>query len=275
MRYTKASNKLNLKIIIPIFAATLIGTIWMLLSKNNIGEIGLTDNYQAKQIIWHDETKYKGISISVNTTKDQFNEGRSTILVVTPVTQNKTINKTLRQLSQKFIDEFYKEAKKQESSYKKYVAETNLEAATFITNYVQHFDVSFVSEDYIAFIFNQHTNTGGSGNDSISSRIFHRASGKEIYLSDFFSNDTYLSTLSEISRTKLHKKYPQENNIFIEDGTTPKQENFDSVVLTQKGLLISFDKYQVAPGSEGIVKILIPFKDLSEFLLPKIKELFQ
>jgi hypothetical protein len=59
------------------------------------------------------------------------------------------------------------------------------------------------------------------------------------------------------------------------NGTTPKQENFDSVVLTQKGLLISFDKYQVAPGSEGIVKILIPFKDLSEFLSPKIKELFQ
>jgi hypothetical protein len=37
--------------------------------------------------------------------------------------------------------------------------------------------------------------------------------------------------------------------------------------------LISFDKYQVAPGSEGIVKILVPFKDLSEFLLPQMKEL--
>jgi hypothetical protein len=45
--------------------------------------------------------------------------------------------------------------------------------------------------------------------------------------------------------------------------------------LTQTGLLISFDKYQVAPGSEGIVKILVPFKDLSEFLLPQMKELFQ
>jgi hypothetical protein len=44
------------------------------------------------------------------------------------------------------------------------------------------------------------------------------------------------------------------------------------VVLTQTGLLISFDKYQVAPGSEGIVKILVPFKDLSEFLLPQMKE---
>jgi hypothetical protein len=56
---------------------------------------------------------------------------------------------------------------------------------------------------------------------------------------------------------------------------TPKQENFDSMVLTQKGLLISFDKYQVAPGSEGIVEILVPFKDLSEFLSPQMKELFQ
>jgi hypothetical protein len=55
----------------------------------------------------------------------------------------------------------YKEAQKQESAYKKYIAKTNLESATFITNYVQNFDVSFVSEYYIAFVFNQHTNTGG------------------------------------------------------------------------------------------------------------------
>jgi hypothetical protein len=213
--------------------------------------------------------------ISVNITRNQLNEDRSTILVATPVTKNKTINKTLQQFSQKFIDKFYKEAQKQESAYKKYIAKTNLESATFITNYVQNFDVSFVSEDCIAFVFNQHTNTGGSGNDSTSSKIFYRASGKEIYLPDLFSDDTYLSTLSEISRTKLHKKYSQGNNTFIKDGTTPKQENFDSMVLTQKGLLISFDKYQVAPGSEGIVEILVPFKDLSEFLSPQMKELFQ
>jgi hypothetical protein len=59
-------------------------------------------------------------------------------------------------------------------------------SATFITNYVQNFDVSFVSEDYIAFVFNQHTNTGGSGNDSTSSKIFYRASGKEIYIVEGF-----------------------------------------------------------------------------------------
>jgi hypothetical protein len=46
----------------------------------------LTNNYQAKQIIWQDETKHEGIS--VNTTKDQLNEDRSTILVATPVTKN-------------------------------------------------------------------------------------------------------------------------------------------------------------------------------------------
>jgi hypothetical protein len=51
------------------------------------------------------------------------------------------INETLQQFSQKFINEFYKEAQKQESAYKKYIAKTNLESATFITNYVQNFDV--------------------------------------------------------------------------------------------------------------------------------------
>jgi ribonucleotide reductase beta subunit family protein with ferritin-like domain len=60
----------------------------------------------------------------------------NSILVATPVTKNKTINETLQQFSQKFINEFYKEAQKQESAYKKYIAKTNLESATFITNYV-------------------------------------------------------------------------------------------------------------------------------------------
>jgi hypothetical protein len=129
-------NKLNLKIIAPISVAILIGTIWILSGKNSTEETRLTNNYQAKQIIWHDETKHEGIS--VNTTKDQLNEDRSTILVATPVTKNKTINETLQQFSQKFINEFYKEAQKQESAYKKYIAKTNLESATFITNYVQN-----------------------------------------------------------------------------------------------------------------------------------------
>jgi hypothetical protein len=55
-----------------------------------------------------------------------------------------TLGSALQQFSQKFINEFYKEAQKQESAYKKYIAKTNLESATFITNYVQNFDVSFV-----------------------------------------------------------------------------------------------------------------------------------
>jgi hypothetical protein len=99
-------NKLNLKIIAPISVAILIGTIWILSGKNSTEETRLTNNYQAKQIIWHDETKHEGIS--VNTTKDQLNKDRSTILVATPVTKNKTINETLQQFSQKFINEFYK-----------------------------------------------------------------------------------------------------------------------------------------------------------------------
>jgi hypothetical protein len=40
-------NKLNLKIIAPIFVALLMSTIWILSSKNNTGETKLTNNYQA------------------------------------------------------------------------------------------------------------------------------------------------------------------------------------------------------------------------------------
>jgi hypothetical protein len=48
-------NKLNLKIIAPISVAILLGTIWILSGKNSTEETRLTNNYQVKQIIWHNE----------------------------------------------------------------------------------------------------------------------------------------------------------------------------------------------------------------------------
>jgi hypothetical protein len=41
----------------PIFVTLLMSTIWILSSKNNTGETKLTNNYQAEQIIRHDETE--------------------------------------------------------------------------------------------------------------------------------------------------------------------------------------------------------------------------
>jgi hypothetical protein len=70
------------------------------------------------------------------------------------VTKNKTINKTLQQFSQKFIDKFYKEAQKQESAYKKYVANTHLESATFITK------VLFLLDNIQIVLINRVTNIG-------------------------------------------------------------------------------------------------------------------
>ncbi len=230
----------------------------------------LIEKVSAKQIIWQDESKYDGIY--VDTLRDQFNEKRSLIIAATPVTKNKIINENLKNTSKIFIDEFYKEAKQQENGYQEYLKK-NLKTATFTTDYVQHFDVSFISKKYIAFVFDQYNNTWGTGNEKTFSKIFYKDSGKEIFLSDFFSSDNYLNILSKLSAKELYKKYPK-NTKFIEDGTIPKKDNFDSVVFTKKGLLISFDKYQVWPGSDGIVEILIPYKSISKNLSSEMRELF-
>lgn len=49
---------------------------------------------------------------------------------------------------------------------------------------------------------------------------------------------------------------PQE---MIHEGTEPIPENYDLFTISDKGLTIYFEKYQVAPGSAGSQAVLIPY----------------
>ena len=48
----------------------------------------------------------------------------------------------------------------------------------------------------------------------------------------------------------------------ILDGTLPKKENFSNFAFTDKGLLVFFNRYQIAPYSFGSFNITIPYSDL-------------
>ena len=45
----------------------------------------------------------------------------------------------------------------------------------------------------------------------------------------------------------------------IQAGTEPVPENYDLFTISDKGLTIYFEKYQVAPGSQGSQAVLIPY----------------
>lgn len=237
------------------------------------------------------DTKYA--NISVYTHEEWKNDKRSLLHASYPVTENKNINSELKNIAQLFIDEYKVIAKKQEQAYQDYFRETGEIAVSSIAEYLQHFDVSFVSNKYLLFIFDQYRNTGGTGSDTSFSVLFDRESGQKLDLADIFSDKNYLATLSSKSRAVLFNRMQDELNSLeietkeqeeewlsmrkeiINEGTEPLKNNFDSLSISEeKELLITFDKYQVAPGYLGTVSVKIPLTEIYDIINPEMIDIF-
>jgi hypothetical protein len=80
----------------------------------------------------------------------------------------------------------------------------------------------------------------------------------------FVANSDYLEKISSKSRELLIKKLGTSEKETIDAGTTVEQENFSVFEVTDNGLVVIFNPYQVAPYSAGIIEITIPWSQLPE-----------
>jgi hypothetical protein len=83
--------------------------------------------------------------------------------------------------------------------------------------------------------------------------------GKTGVFKDLFKDTPKaLAFLSKYCKSDLTKPdFP-----LFEEGVEPKEENFKNWNLTDKGLRLSFDPYQVAPYAAGAQEVLVPFSEL-------------
>ena len=240
---------------------------------------------------YQSETKYD--NIKVYTLEESQNDKRSLLHIAYPVTENKMINLKLEEIAQDFLSEYKGIAKDQELAYQDYIQKTGQVAMTFRTEYIQHFDISFANDKYLLFIFDQYRNTGNTGNDKITSVLFNRETGENLPLASLFNSDDYLEVLSKKSRLILNKRNTEiAESIYFENdeektewldvqtkmlnaGTEATSDNFNSLSISDnKELIIIFDKYQVGPGSDGIVEIKIPLNELYQILSDEVKNIF-
>lgn len=238
-----------------------------------------------------EKTKYD--NIRVYTQENKLNDDRSLLHASYPICENEDINLTIRVLSSEFISEFERVASEQEGFYQGYREETRQEAVSSRAEYSQHFDVSFASDKYLLFTIYQYRSTGGTGSDDVISLFFDRQSGKQLSLAYLFSSDNYLKILAEKSREILEKKledratradFDNEKHyqewlemgvLQIKNGTEAEPENFNSFEISdENNLVIIFDKYQVGPGSDGVMRAEIPLVDLADILSEEIKTFF-
>ena len=223
-----------------------------------------------------DASKYENVWVLAIEEID--NEGRSLLRVSYPVTELDAINARMEAVTQEFIDEYRSTAAEIEVAYKEYKKETGKEAATFVTHYRQHFDVSIANENLIFFDLVRAIYTGGTGNIYAVGYIFDRRTGAELTIPDLFVDDSYLNRLSDLTREALAERISKEELAsdlqWVEDGTAPTAENFDNIFIRGDGtVLVMFDKYQVAAGVEGVVEVELPLAAMANLLKPAIRDL--
>jgi hypothetical protein len=94
------------------------------------------------------------------------------------------------------------------------------------------------------------------------------AQGKELALGDLFlPTSNYLETIANYCNTELSKQPFFEDP--FQEGAQPTLENYRSWNLTQDGLAITFDEYQVAPYAAGPQTVIVPYRELQAVIDPQ------
>ncbi len=88
--------------------------------------------------------------------------------------------------------------------------------------------------------------------------------GKAVGLDDIFGGD-YLLIISKYCKDVLGERFIDDYDNYEENfgrGSDPQLENYRNFLITQNGLLVIFDQYQVAAGVAGKQTVLIPWNKL-------------
>ena len=74
----------------------------------------------------------------------------------------------------------------------------------------------------------------------------------------FFAFRLFTLLLPSADNKKIFQ--PQVVNDMLKEGTLPTADNFKNILFSDKGLIIYFERYQIAPYYYGDYSITIPYK---------------
>lgn len=137
------------------------------------------------------------------------------------------------------------------------------------------FTVTYFSESLVSLKFFVYSYTKGAAHPNYFTEVMNytRRPVSPIEISSLFRlSSDYLEALSKLSQKYLHDLLGEQVSAsdWAIAGSSAKKDNFRKFNLTEYGLLITFDTYQIAPHAAGMHKVLIPYQQLRDFLNPKL-----
>ncbi|MBP3634919.1 MAG: DUF3298 domain-containing protein [Bacilli bacterium] len=148
----------------------------------------------------------------------------------------------------------------------------NLPPYSVEPNVIYYFNLNnekYEYKKYLSYVYKIEEYTGGAHpSHYIFTVIYDKKNNKIISIIDFIKYDKMLlKKLSKLSRVELINNYdfdlPDDNlkSIFY-DGTEGILKNYKNILPTESGLLIIFERYQIAPYYMGEFSIILPYDKL-------------
>lgn len=173
-------------------------------------------------------------------------------------------NRVVRELMMEEVRDFKKDFAPPDPSLPKEIQESTFDA---------DYSIEHSGPDLISVSFGISFYGAGAAHPNHYSLVlnYDLNTGRTLKLSDLFKpGSNYMHTVSDFTIQELKKKLgPDPDEEWIERGAAPDSQNYKSWNVTRRGLVITFDPYQVASYAEGQHVILIPYTALSNVINTK------
>lgn len=136
------------------------------------------------------------------------------------------------------------------------------------------YEFRLATDDLISVEFHESAYERGAAHPNSYTTVLNYdvKSGKKLSLADLFNpKANYLGLISSYCIKDLKEQAQRDKEGMlseVESGASPRAENYKVWAITKKGLLITFDPYQVAPYAAGPQHVLVPFSALKDIIKP-------
>ena len=132
--------------------------------------------------------------------------------------------------------------------------------------YEANYWVSLATPNLVSLTFGVSTYYEGAAHPNHHTIAFNYdiTAGRALAIKDLFKpGSNYMKVISDYTIAELKKKFaPDADEEWIQRGAGANEENYKSWNITKRGLLVTFDPYQVAYYAAGPQEVTIPYSVL-------------
>lgn len=165
------------------------------------------------------------------------------------------------------------------NDFRKGMAEWEDTPGSEIGSYIEAgYSFGVATDDLVSVLFDIGDYYSGAAHPNHHTRAvnYDVRRGRVLDLAELFKPSAlYLKTISDYCVKDLKRQFreggwsePEQMDAGIEEGAAPNAENYQSWLVTRRGLAITFDPYRVAPYAAGPQSVFIPYSALREIIDP-------